>query len=343
MKIPQVLRWFAVLMVLTFQSHMAQAQGILFFPRADGSVWGVDVGTSNVVKQISATAFVQGANPGAGRTIGFDPVTRLMWYSATDGQIHSVQIDSLVAGPSITGIPGANPGSGRHLFLDYKRRTLWTSQPDGSVAIYSLATQLAVGTVPIGFFLDGNVGALRHFASDERSGMMWYAATDGTFIEMNPDTVTRTGRVIPFSQQTGANPGSGRHFVVDPLRDLLLYSVSDGSVASVNLTTLTAASLTISGGAFEGGSASAGRTITYDIQPIALAPSSSTGGLFSFSWKSLGTNYAYALFYRTNLSSGAWALVPPTNQWPSTQTSLGGISFSLPAAYYRLSIQTRTN
>lgn len=327
---------------LLFQRYPASAQGILYFPRADGSVWGLDVGTTNNVKQLNAAAFAQGANPGAGRNIAFDPVTRLMWYSATDGLIYSVHMDSLVAGPSITSIPGASPGSGRHIFIDYKRRNLWTSQLDGSVAIFSLFTQVSVGTISIGFFIDGNVGSLRHFASDQRSGLVWYATTDGRFLEMDPDTVTRTGRAIPFTQQTGANPGAGRHFVVDPLRDLLLYCVSDGSIASVNLTTLTAAAFTISSNPFIGSTTGSGRTITLDAQPIVLS-STNASGLLSLSWNSLGTNYAYLLHYRTNLTAAPWTLVPPANQWPSTQTSLTGIPFSFPAAFYRLQIQTRTN
>lgn len=317
-------------------------QGVLYFPKADGSVGGVDLGTTNQVNSLSAAAFVQGANPGAGRTIAFDPVTRLMWYSATDGFIYSVHVDTLSAGPSITSIPGANPGANRHVFLDYKRRNLWTSQLDGSVAIYSLATQASVGSIPIGFFTDGNVGGFRHFASDERSGMVWYAATDGSFREMDPDTVTHTGRLISFGEQTGANPGAFRHFVVDPLRDLLLYCVTDGSIAAVNLTTLTAAPFTISSAPFIGSSAGAGRTITLDAQPMALA-ATRNGGLLSLSWNSLGTNYTYLVQYRTNLTTAPWTLAPPAQQWPSTQTFLTGIPFAFPAAYYRLEIQTRTN
>ena len=330
------------LVIFLSQDLCARAQGILYWPRADGSVWGVDVGTTNVVKQISSAAFIQGANPGAGRNIAFDPVTRLMWYSSTDGLIYSVHVDSAIAGPSITSIPGANPGAGRHLFIDYKRRNLWTSQPDNSVLIYNLATQVAVGSIPGGFFIDGAVGGFRHFASDQRSGLVWYAATDGSFIEMNPDTTNRTGRVISFAQQTGANPGAFRHLVVDPLRDLLIYSVSDGSAASVNLTTLTAANLVLSSAVFVGGTAGAGRTMTYDIQPIYLN-AIKMGGSLSLSWNSLGTNSTYMLFSNTNLSGTNWSLVPPVNQWPSTQTVLTPIPMSNPAAFFRLQILSRTN
>ena len=104
----------------------------------------------------------------------------------------------------------------------------------------------------------------RHLASDIRSGNIWYAATDGSFREFDPDTATVTGREISFGEQVGADPGAFRHFVVDPDRDLLLYSVTDGSIASIDLTTLQAASLTISSGSFDGADPGAGRIITYD-------------------------------------------------------------------------------
>lgn len=337
MKRKHVCCWFAALTALLAPS--AFAQGILFYPRADGSAAGVDVGTATIVKTISAAAFAQGANPGAARNVAFDPVTRLMWYSATDGQIYSVNIDTLTAGPSVTGIPGANPGGERHLFIDYKRRNIWTSQTDGSIALFSLATQQSAGTVPPNFFVDGNVGGFRHFASDQRSGLIWYAATDGSFVEMDPDTVTRTGRTISFAQQIGANPGAFRHFVVDPLRDLLLYSVTDGRAASVNLSTLTKGTFEISSAVFTGGNVGAGRTLTYDIQPIALAPTFNvSGGTLSLSWGNLGPTFSYTLLFRTDLLNGSWTPVTPTNQWPTAQTSSPSIPLTLPAAYYRLHI-----
>src|SRR5687767_3444457 len=91
--------WLMVtLLFLALQPPHVSAQGILFYPRTDGSVVGVDVARSNVVKTVSAGAFV-GATPGAGRNVAFDPVTRLLWYSATDGQIHSANVDTLQAGP----------------------------------------------------------------------------------------------------------------------------------------------------------------------------------------------------------------------------------------------------
>ena len=97
-----------------------------------------------------------------------------------------------------------------------------------------------------------------------RDGNIWYAATDGSFREMDPDTVTHTGREISFGEQVGADPGAFRHFVIDPDRDLLLYSVTDGSIASIDLTTLQGASLTISSGSFSGADPGAARIITYD-------------------------------------------------------------------------------
>lgn len=239
--------------------------GILYYARTDGAVAAIDVTTSDEVSVLSATAFA-GANPGFGRGIAFDPVTRLMWYSATDGQIHSVNIDTEVAGPTIGSIPGAITGAGRHLFIDYAGRRLLTPITDGTVQMYDLADQQDAGSLPSALFAGGNVGGFRHFASDIRSGNLWYAVTDGSFQEIDLDTETATGRTISFGEQVGADPGAFRHFVIDPERDLLLYVVTDGSIASIDLTTLTRADFVISSGAFSGADPGAGRTITYDSQ-----------------------------------------------------------------------------
>ena len=142
---------------------------------------------------------------------------------------------------------------------------------DGSIAMYDLSDQAAAGQISSGFFTDGNVGAFRHLASDNRTGNVWYVATDGSFREMNPDSMTNTGRVIPFSAQVGANPGAYRHLVVDPINNLMLYSVTDGSIASIDLGTLQAASFTISAAVFRGANPGAARTITLspgDFSPL---------------------------------------------------------------------------
>ena len=82
--------------------------------------------------------------------------------------------------------------------------------------------------------------------------------------DMDPDSVTHTGRAIPVSVQTGANPGAFRHMVVDPIMDLLLYAVTDGSVKSIDLTSLLAASFVMPSSAFDNAGPRAGRIITYD-------------------------------------------------------------------------------
>ncbi len=327
--------------LLSFLPCSVQAQGIVFYPVSDGSVVGLDVGAGASAISLGSGNF-NGAVVGSARILAYDPVTRLMWYSSTDGQIYSFNIDTLATGPGISGIAGANPGAERHMFIDYLRRNLWVSITDGSIAIYSLSNQQSVGTIPSNFFTDGNVGGLRHFASDQRTGVMWYAATDGTFVEMNPDTVTRTGRTISFGQQTGSNPGAYRHFVVDPLRNLLLYVVTDGSMASINLTTLTASSFTVSSGAFVGADPGAGRTVTYDLQPIKVTPTlNSSSGTLSFAWESLGSNYQYTLVTRPSLSTGGWAPVQPANQWPTTGTSLQGLTPGAATAFYSIQASLR--
>lgn len=217
----QTMKWRIMLLIsiLTSISALspAPAEGLLYYSRTDGAVVAVDVTTGEEVCVIASTHFM-GANPGAAREIAFDPATDLMWYSSTDNLIYSLNVRTLEPGPTITGIPGLAVGAARHLFIDYARGRLLVPLTDGSVQMYSLADQKPVGSIPTGLFTGGNVQVYRHFASDVRSGMLWYAATDGSFHEMDPDRMVHTGRVIPFSVRRGANPGAYCHFVVDPKR-----------------------------------------------------------------------------------------------------------------------------
>ena len=251
-----------VTFVLCAAPAAANAEGILYYSRTDGSAVGVSLDTGAAGSPI--TAFI-GADPGGARGIAFDPQTRTMWYSATDGNLHSLNVDTQAAGASIN-VPDADIGAARHVFIDTKHRWILTPISSDDVLEYDMTTLQQVGTIPGGFFTDGEVGAYRHFASDARSGMLWYAATDGEFVEMDPTRNTRTGRTIPFSEQTGANPGAFRHFVVDPVRNLLIYCVTDGSLASIDLTTLKKTDFTLGSGAFSGADPGAGRTITLDPQ-----------------------------------------------------------------------------
>lgn len=245
----------------------ALADGTLYYSATDGSVRGLNMVTGTEEKCF--TVF-NGANPGAGRNIAYDPVTKLLWYTSTDGIAYSFNVDSLAAGPSLTVTHGADPGSGRHVFIDYKNRTLLIPITDGSVNMYNLSNQALAGTISSAFFLGANVAYFRHMASDPVRGTVWYAHTDGSFIEMNANTSTHTGRTISFAQQVGANPGAYRHFIVDPYRDLLIYSVTDGSLASIDLTTLTQASFIVSAAYFTGANPGAGRVITYDYKTLPV-------------------------------------------------------------------------
>jgi len=324
-----------LLLALFVLPRQSQAQGILYYARTDGTVPAINVATGTEVKVIASSEFI-GANPGAAREIAFDPVTRLMWYSSTDNQIYSVNVDTLADGPGITNIPGAIVGAERHLFIDYAHRKLIVPITDGSVMFYNLSDQQAAGSIPANFFTDGNVGTYRHFASDGRTGMLWFATTAGTFLEMNPVTVALTGRSISFGQQTGANPGAYRHFYVDTVRDLLVYMVTDDSMASINLTTLQAGTYTLPGNYFTGAVIGAGRVITIDNQYLKATASAPSGGQFSLSWPNIGPGYQYTVEYRDSVTSGSWASLPGTT-WPVTSTMLNGIPASQSTRFYRVS------
>jgi len=315
-----------------------RSQGVLYYSRTDSAVAAIDARTGVEVNVVGSAAFT-GANPGAARNVAIDPVTRLLWYSATDDNFHSLHVDTLAAGPSITGIEGVSIGAARHVFIDYSRRRIIAPLTDSTVKFYNLSDQQPAGSIPSGFFTDGAVGGFRHFASDIRSGTLWYAATDGSFREMNPDTTNHTGRTIPFSVQTGSNPGAARHFVVDPVRDLLLYVVTDGSIASVNLTTLLAGTFTISSAAFSGANPGAGKNITFDIQPLlfGIQPGAAAGQA-TLLWKGVGGAVGYTVEFRDAFGTGGWAPLAPTGQWPTTQTALSNFTVSGSVRFFRVAI-----
>lgn len=238
--------------------------GILYYANTDGSAVALDM-QGNEVATILAPSFT-GGNPGAAREIAFDPDTRLMWYSATDGQLYSVNVDTLAAGPSIRNVPDASPGAGRHVFIDYLRNRVVTPLTNGSALRFRAGNQRQAGTYRSTVFPGANAGAFRHLTYDPRSGNYWYSVTDGSITEHNGATGKATGRKIRQPQLRGANPGAFRHLAVDPVRNILLYAVTDGSIAAVNLATLKKHPFTISAAAFRGANPGAARTITYDPQ-----------------------------------------------------------------------------
>lgn len=319
---------------------VVRGQGVMLYSKADNSVSGIDVVTGTVAVTVPSNLFFGGA-VGAARETAYDPVTNLLWYTATDLGIHSVNVSTLAAGPTIPNseIPGAGLGD-RHIYIDYARRQLLTPTSSGDTVFYDLTTQDQVWTLPATFFTDGNVGGYRHYASDAVRRTLWYAATDSTFREMNPDTQAHTGRVISTSEQVGAFPGAYRHMVVDPQRDLLLYAVTDGSIASIRLDTLQAATFTMGSNVFPGGNNGAGRIITYDLLPLPeqsfRASSGITGGMFGMSWTDLGGSYAYTIEYSDNPAAGAWQPVPPADQWPKSGVSSFQAQVSGPKRFFRL-------
>ena len=246
-------------------------QDNMYYAVTDGTVRALNIDTGAPTASLAASNFA-GAIVGSGREIAFDPETRLLWYSATDNTVRSFNVDTLAVGPTIpsSALPGAAIGADRHLYIDYVGRRLLVTTTSGDIPMYNLSDQSTAGTIPNAAF-NNAVIASRHLAADPRTGTMWFAATDGSFRELDRTLMQLTGRTIPFGGlQVGGNPGAFRHMVVDAARNLMLYAVTDGSVASIDMTTFQAGAHTISSTAFAGAIVGAGRIITAD-NSIALA------------------------------------------------------------------------
>lgn len=322
------------------------AQDNMYYAVTDGTVRALNVDTGAPTATLAANNFAGGI-VGAGREIAFDPETRLLWYSATDNTVRSFNVDTLAVGPTIpsNALPGAAIGAARHVYIDYVGRRLLVTMTNGDIPMYNLSDQSPAGTIPSAAFNNAAVTP-RHLAADPRSGTMWFAATDGSFRELDMTLMQLTGRTIPFGGlQVGGNPGAFRHMVVDAARNLMLYSVTDGSVASIDMTTFQAGAHTISSTAFAGAIVGAGRIITADnsialarVIPFGsgcagtlgvpdLAPQGGslpkTGGTFNVALSNLPANQrAYLIL---GLSNTVWF----TTGLPMSLTPLGAAGCSL--------------
>jgi hypothetical protein len=311
----------------------------MYYSREDGGVGAVDLDLGKEVATIPAASFMAG-NPGEDRVIAVNQDRTRLWYTGTDGQIYSLNLSDATPGPKIAPIPDAPVTPERHLFIDYAHDDLLIPFTDGSVHLYAATDLQPVKTIPASFFTDGNVGGLRHFASDIRTRTLWYAAMDGSFVEMDPETVIKTGRVIPFRGQKGGNPGPYRHFAIVPTRNLLLYSVTDGSVASIDLGTFQQGAMTLSSGDFDSAAPGARRIITHDALAVALriATHAADHSLL-LSWNPYQASATYIVEFNAALGATGWVPVAPTNQWPNSATSLSLNPQAGASGFWRVLVQ----
>jgi len=241
--------FFAILTItiLVGTAEEADADGLMFYAHENGDVRSFDMDDGTPDISIPAGAFFGSPpSPATGRNIAYDPVEDLLWYSADDNHVHSIEVGTLIAGPTISDINDAFYGAIRTIAIDRSARRLYISNSNGNVEVYELITNTRMYTIPLSAFglSEPNPGNRRRLAADGNS-MLWYAADDGTFKEFDTFQYNPrfTGREIPVSEQIDpAFPGQQRCFVAVrwPSGDHhLYYASSDDTVRTANLDTLT--------------------------------------------------------------------------------------------------------
>jgi len=314
----------AVLMTLAGD---AQAMGLLFYAHENGDVRSLDMltgGDSGI--SVPAWAFLGTPPiPASTRNIAYDASTDLLWYSASDNNVRSVNVTTLAAGPTIDDVNDAFYGAIRTIASDQATHRLYVSNSNGAVEVYNLATVTRMYTIPLSAFgySEPNPGNRRHLAADG-DGLLWYAAFDGAFKQFDTSQYNPryTGREIPVAEQIGVNPGAERSFVAARWPSgshFLYYAASDGTVRAANLETLTNVSLTFLASSFDGVT-NPGALRSLAIDPTWTAsgdpPSTPTGvsasdGQFTnivrITWNGVSNVIAYAL-YRRNPGEADWTL-----------------------------------
>lgn len=263
----------AAFLLATVSGRSLHAQDSIYYAVPDGSVQALDIATGQNTTLLPSNAFAGGV-VGAARQLAFDAVSRLMYYSSPDGAIRSVNVDNRRAGPTLpsNAIPVGSAGADRPVCIDDVGRRLLVPLGDGSVQMYDLANLQPVGRIPRSAFQNSSPAVFRLLASDPRRGTIWFAHSDGSFREIDPDTGAATGRLLPLSVQVGATTVVLRHFTIDAGRDLLLYPTVNGTIASIQIAAVAPGPLTLASNQFRGGGVGALRSFTSDASRF---PSSS--------------------------------------------------------------------
>lgn len=243
-----------IITALAGTSVLAQEGGRMFYAMENGDVRSFNMLNGDPDVTIPASAFF-GTPPSTatGRNIAYDPTTDLLWYSASDGNVHSVVVSTQAAGPTISDIGYVPLGAMRTIAIDRSARRLYISASSGNVEVYELITNTKMYTIPFSVFgpSEPNPGDRRRLCADGYS-YLWYAAADGAFKEFNPieHNPRLTGREISLVHQVGPPPVDGQHraFVAVLWGNNdhhLYYASSNGTVQTADLNTLTNADITI--------------------------------------------------------------------------------------------------
>jgi hypothetical protein len=324
------------------------ATGLFFYAHEDGSVRSINMATGEDPGiTVPASAFSgTPPSPATSRNIAYDPTTDLLWYSASDNNVHSVNVTTLAAGTTIDDINDAIYGAIRTIAVDPSARRLYVSNSSGAVDVYSLITITKMYSIPVSAFgySEPNPGNRRHLAADGDS-LLWYAAADGTFKQFDTTQYNPhyTGREIPVSEQIGVNPGSERSFVIARFESgdhYLFYAIWDGTVRVADVETLTNVDTFFPASWFDGVT-NPGELRSLAIDPTWTAPGqppatptglTASDGVFTdrvlVSWNGVSNVDSYCV-WRWHDGAPAWSLLgcPIDVTWFEDLTPVPGVMY----------------
>ena len=188
----------------------------------------------------------------------------VLFYQNSQDQARSFDVDTLVAGPTVTGFIGGIVGSARNIQADGDDDVLWYADAQGNIRSKMISTNTDGPAIVTNAVLAGGiiVGGERHFSIDPWANKMYYSVTDGTVQVIDLGAMT-TDEFIPLAAFLNDNPGGFRHTTIDSVNRLLYYARSDNSIRSFSLDNFNAGP-TVPSNLIFGGIAGAFRHLIYD-------------------------------------------------------------------------------
>ncbi len=125
----------------------------------------------------------------ASTQIAVDDRRQLLWYSDTHAAVRSIRMDTLEAGPTLSGFADvalvgcSTISDGRPVAVDARRRRLFAPSSTGGILVFDADSLTLIGAIGAGA-LETEPGMLPAVAVDEESGALWYASADGSAVEL---------------------------------------------------------------------------------------------------------------------------------------------------------------
>jgi hypothetical protein len=187
----------------------------------------------------------------------------LLYYQNSQDQAPSIDVDTLLAGPTVTGFLGALVGTARNIQGDGDDGLLWYADTSGNIQSKLISSGADGAVIPSVSFAGANSGADRHFSLDPFTNLLYYSVTDGSVQIIDLDTATEVGS-YPITSFLGGDPGGFRHTTVDSVNRLLYYASTDNAFYSFSLDDPATAGPSVPSNLVAGAAAGAFRHLIYD-------------------------------------------------------------------------------